>query len=100
MDLFGMFDKLAGVCKKLCYIALCVILLMVLADRVKADDVEYSGTTITPAVVTVEAQTDEVSGMTKVTVYIRTFIKDVQSKFNELVETNNASESAGAPKAS
>ena len=87
MTFFDLFDKLAGVCKKLCYIALCVILLMVLSDRVRADEIDRMPGTA-PATITVEAQTDEVTGLTKVTVYIRTFIKDVQSKFNELVDTS------------
>ncbi len=79
------FDKVAEICKKVVYIALAMLLLMVLADRVKAEEV---GNTTAPAAVTVEAQTNETTGLTKVTVYIRTFIKDVQEKFNDIVETS------------
>ena len=80
-----MFNQIAEICKKLVYIALAALLLMVLADRVMAEEVVN---TTAPATITVQAQTDEVTGLTKVTVYIRTFIKDVQSKFNELVDTS------------
>ena len=115
MTFFDLFDKLAGVCQKLCYIALCVILLMTLfasaADADVGDDFimmggdnQLMGAEVIipgpPAGVIVETQTDEVSGMTKVTVYIRTFFKDVQSKYHELVDTSEATDETEAPKAS
>jgi hypothetical protein len=94
-----MFDKVAVFCKKFVYIALAVLLLMVLADRVKAEETISS---TTPAAITVEAQTDETTGLTKVTVYIRSLIQDVQSTFNDLVDTstNEATDDTEAPKAS
>ncbi len=58
-------DRIAEVCKKVCYIALCVLLLMVLADRVRAEEsVDLAGTIAPPAAVIVEAETDEVTGLT------------------------------------
>lgn len=85
MDLFGLFDKFAGVCKKLCYIALAVILLMVLSDRVRADDSEATG--VAPAAITVQVEGDEFTGESKVTIYIRAFIEDVQDKYHEMVDS-------------
>ena len=93
-----LFDRLAGICKKIVYIALAALLLMVLADRVKADDSETTG--MAPAIVTVETETDAESGFTSVTVYIRTFIKDVQDKYRELVDTKEVSDETEAPKPS
>ena len=110
--IFGLFDKFAEVCKKLCYIALAVILLSVLSDRVRADvgddfimmggDNQLMGAEVSipaPAGVVVQAETDEVTGFTKVTIYIHTVWKDVQSKYfsGKSVEANDETI---APKAS
>ena len=96
------FDKIAEVCRKVVYIALASILtgfmLSSMAARVQADDVDWTGPVAPPATVIVEA--DETTGLTKVTVYIRTFIKDVQDKYREIVHTDEVSETAEAPKAS
>ena len=94
-----MFNKISAFCKKFVYIALCALLLMVMADRVRAEE---TINVPTPAAITVEALTDENTGLTKVTVYIRSLIQDVQSTFNELVDTSTSGATDGpeAPKAS
>lgn len=89
------FDETAKVCKKLCYISLATLLLLTLADRVKAEEVT---TVDEPAAVTVQTETDDESGMTRVTVYIRTFIKDVQDKYRDITAAD--SEEAESPKTS
>ncbi len=92
-DLKKLLDGIAGISKKLVYIALAVLLLMVLSERVKAEE---AVTTTAPAAVTVEAQTDEATGLTKVTVYIRSLIQDVTDKFT----SSDEKVSTTAPKAS
>ena len=90
------FDDVAEVCKKICYISLAALLVLTLSERVEAEEV--SAEVIAPAAVTVQTETDEESGMTRVTVYIRTFIKDVQDKYRDIVSTDD--EAAESPKAS
>ena len=92
-----LFDKFASVCKKVCYIVLAALLILVLSERVQAEE-EVSVDAV-PAAVTVQTETNEGSGMTRVTVYIRTFIQDVQDKYREIVSTTD-SEVAELPKAS
>tara|TARA_R110002110_G_scaffold412357_1_gene638245 strand:+ start:576 stop:854 length:279 start_codon:yes stop_codon:yes gene_type:complete len=89
------FDDVADVSKKLCYIALAALLVLTLADRAEAEEVTDVAV---PAAVTVQTETDDESGMTRVTVYIRTFIKDVQDKYRNITATD--SEEAESPKTS